>query len=138
MRDWGWRGVSLFAVLITLATLVTFLVILPVGGVDTTPASDDVNIKTVPASGVGGFQVAEFCADTATKVRGPIAAPDASGNTYELLRVRSSITETVIIVMGPDGNTRVATHYFDTVGGQASEPATVSEAARDCINRKAR
>ena len=94
------------------------------------------NVVTVPATGVEGFPVDLFCADPLTTVQ-DFEAPDASGITYQLLRVRDGKTETVVIVMGANGDTRVATHYYDSLVGQQSEPAFVNEKARECIEDKA-
>lgn len=100
-------------------------------------AGEKVTIKVVPASGVQGFMAGPFCADPLTQVRA-LPAPDASGTTYQLLRVRDLKTETVTVVIGADKSLIVATHYYDSAIGQQSEPAILDEDARSCVLRRAK
>ena len=127
LSSYGW-AVSLLVA--TLALLVA-LVGLPEAGIDVTPTRDDVTIKVVPASGIEGFKVAVFCSDPQTKVTA-LPAPDATGLTYQLLRIVNGVTETVVWVTG----TRTATHYYDSTVGQQSEPAIISDAAKECVERR--
>lgn len=129
----GWQTV----VIVLLAGLVVFLVLLPVLGADTTPVTDDKTVKIVPAQGETGFPVETFCRDPLTKVT-VTPNPDASGITYQLVRVKDSITESVVYTTGPDDANRAATHYKDVAGTQESEPAFVNDKARDCLEDKAK
>src|SRR3990167_859092 len=92
-------------------------------------------IMIAPASGIEGFDTTLFCNDKLTKVKA-IPAPDASGITYELTRVRDQKTETVVVVLAPDQSILLAKHYYDAAVGQQSEPAIVGEDARKCIEKK--
>ena len=93
------------------------------------------DVKVVPASGIDGFPVEQFCVDPLTKVR-ELPAPDASGTAYQLVRVRDQRTETVVVVMDTEGGMRLGTHYYDTAVGQDSEPAVLNGDARACIDKK--
>lgn len=137
-KEWGWRGVWLFTI-VWLVALTFFVVVLlnGVANVDVTPLRDDKEIKIAPASGVEGFAVEGFCADPMTKVA-PFLAPDASGITYQLSRVRAGKTESVTIVKNADGETRIAKHYYSTTVGQQSEDAVVNAEAWKCIERRSK
>lgn len=128
----GW----LLALSLVSAALIIFLVVLPGLGADTTPISDDKTVRQVPSEGDTGFPVEFFCQDSDTKVTA-LPAPDASGITYQLVRVKNGVTESVIYNTGPSDSSRVATHYFDQAGQQQSEPAFVNDKAKDCIERRA-
>jgi hypothetical protein len=133
MIRWGPVGVSLFAVFISGLMLLLFLIALPASGVDTQPLKDDINLEIVPATGIEGFNVEAFCNDPETAVKFAIS-PDASEIvTFELTRTRDGVFESVSYVR----NAPSATHYFDTVGGQRSEPGEITEKAIECIERKA-
>ncbi len=93
------------------------------------------NIVIAPASGVESFDAAPFCNDPVTVVK-KFPAPDASGATYQLTRVRDAKAETVTVVLGADKSVVLATHYFDTAIGQDSEPAIVNADSRTCIEKK--
>lgn len=128
LSSWGW-------IIPTggLLALVLFLMVgLPEVGVDTTPTSSD-GPTFVAATGAGGFPVEEFCNDPLTSIVGPVAAPDASGFTYQLNRVRDGVTETVVVVVSED-QVLAGTHYFDGEDGQESEPAFLTEKARECLD----
>lgn len=95
-------------------------------------------VVIVPATvGVEAYSVKDFCNDPMTKVTS-FLAPDASGVTYQLTRVRDSKPEAVIVVRGIDGETRIAKHYWQTEVGQQSEAAVVTEEAWTCITRRMR
>lgn len=126
-------GVIIFALVTLGAGLLTANVILPeAAGIDTQPLGDDYSVA--PASGVEGLDVEAFCRDPLTVVLA-LAAPDASGVSYQLGRVRDAKTETVLVVLSEGAF--AATHYFDTTEGQQSAPAFVTTKARDCIEDKA-
>lgn len=88
-----------------------------------------------PASGIEGFDVYPFCNDPATTVKA-FPAPDAAGNTYQLTRLRDEKPETVTVALTGDSIT-FAKHYWSETSGQVSEDAFVTQAARDCILKKA-
>ena len=92
-------------------------------------------VKIVPAVGIQGYKVAEFCADPLTKVSF-FLAPDSSGSTYQLLRVKNGMTESVVVVRNARGETIVATHYQDTPTGQRSEPGVITDEGWKCIESK--
>lgn len=98
---------------------------------DVTPLRDDKTVRVVPASGEQGFPVEAFCLDKLTKVS-EFPAPDSSGVTYQLLRVKDGVTESVIV--SPGG----AKRYWDAPEGQQSEPAFVTAKAEKCISDKAK
>ena len=135
-RAWGPWGASLFALAVALAALFMALIALPGAGVDTTPVSDDVTLEIAPATGIDSLDALDFCNDPRTAVRA-FPAPDASGTTYQLTRVRDQRSEAVVVVLGPDKGIVMAASYYDTELGQQSRPAIVSDKARECIERKA-
>lgn len=93
------------------------------------------DVYTVPASGLEGFNVDAFCDDPETRVA-VFLAPDASGTTYQLSRVRDNVPEAVVVVKSIDGETRMAKHYYTAEAGQQSEDAVVTEGAWTCILKK--
>lgn len=101
------------------------------------PGFQQDTIKVAPASGVNSFAADNFCADPLTTVR-EFEAPDASGTTYQLTRVKDGKTETVTAVFDTNKAILMAKHYYDTNSGQDSEGAIVNQAARDCITKKAK
>lgn len=137
IRSWGPIGFGLMALAVSIAT--AFIVIgvvykgAPAVGIDTRPAED---VTIVPATGDEGFPVETFCQDDKTTVKA-IPAPDASGVTYQMLRVRDGVTETVRVVTNAQDEVAVGTHYWDQDGVQQDEPAVVTQAARECIDTKA-
>ena len=130
MHEWAWRGVTLFA----LTCVAAALFILPLL-TDVTPLVDDRTVKLVPATGIQGFKVEEFCNDPLTKVTF-YPVPDSSGSTYQLLRVKQGMTESVTVVQNAQNEIVVATHYHDGPTGQVAQPAYVSDKAFDCIEAK--
>lgn len=135
MRSWGSKQTWLFGAVLVILTMAVVLVLLPEGGVDTTPTSDDQNIEVVPATGIEGFKVKEFCQDPETTVLS-FPAPDALGTTYQLTRMRDGRSETVTALINPNKEIKFATHYYSTDVGQDSEPADMT-GAFDCIEKKA-
>ena len=98
------------------------------------PATTETHI--VPATGEQGFPVETFCEDSKTTVKEK-EHPDESGTTYELIRIRDGVIESVVWTSGPDGDNPIATHYA-YLGDQQREQATVTKEARECILRKVR
>ena len=90
-REGGIKFVITTTITVTAAGITVAVVALPEAGVDTTPTASDAPI--VPATGVEGFKVAEFCNDPLTKVR-VTPSPDA-GFTYQLTRLKDGVSETV-------------------------------------------
>ena len=133
MREAGPLGVGLLATGAALAALVFTAILNGAASVDVTPLNDDVTRNVLPASGIEGFPGAVFCNDPQTIVTA-LPAPDASGLTYQLLRIVNGVTETVVWVSG----SRTATHYYDSTVGQQSEPAVIDNDAKRCIEGKAR
>lgn len=89
----------------------------------------------VPATGIEGYTaVLAFCNEATIK---KLPAPDATGITYQLTRVKGGVSETIVVVLAPTGQTTFAKHYYDTSAGQQSEPAVVDEDAKDCIRKRA-
>ena len=135
-KEMGLRGLTLLvaftALAVSIAGVVSTRANLPVTR-DLT--GTEKKIMIAPASGVEGFDAGLFCNDPLTTVRA-IPAPDASGTTYELARVRDQKTETVVVVLAPDQSILLAKHYYDAAVGQQSEPAIVEEDARKCIEKK--
>ena len=129
-KDYGWA----LAVLALAISITAFYARVPeqVGA-----PSTGTNILIAPASGLDGFDVGPFCDDPLTKVKGPLPAPDASGNSYQLIRVRDGKSETVTLVLAPDKSITLATHYFDSDVGQVPEPAFLKDSARACVEKKA-
>ena len=102
------------------------------------PGSHTTEVKIVPATGAEGFPVEAFCNDPLTKVD-ELPAPDASGITYQLLRIKDAKAETVIWTTGPTNDSSIAKHfYYGDDGKQREESAIVTAKARECIERKAR
>ena len=93
--------------------------------------------RSIPATGEQGFNVEGFCQDKLTTVDAFLAL-DASGETYQILRVKDGVTESVIAVVNPRGETVVANHYYQEGGVQKSEAAFLTDKARDCLARKSR
>jgi hypothetical protein len=89
--------------------------------------------ELVPTTGEQGYPVAEFCADPLTKVR-DTTIPGVSEQTYELVRLKDGVQETVTWIGTTDG----ATHWFNVNGAQTQEPAVVDDEAKKCIAEKAR
>ena len=87
-------------------------------------------IIIAPSSGIEGFQVAPFCNDPLTKVVA-LPAPDV-GVTWQLTRLQDGKFETVVV----PGSFLSGTHYYDSTIGQQSEPASVDDAAKACIEKK--
>src|SRR3990167_2684973 len=135
-EEMGLRGLTLLvaatALAVSIAGVVSTRANLPVTR-DLT--GTETKIMIAPASGIEGFDTTLFCNDKLTKVKA-IPAPDASGITYELTRVRNQKTETVLVVLAPDQSILLAKHYYDAAVGQQSEPAIVEEDARKCIEKK--
>lgn len=130
--------ITLVAVLpFTLVSIGSLIYIVIRDGPSTTVTGDRNQIHIVPAAGITGFSVDLFCADPLTTVKG-FPVPDSEGATYQLVRVRNGIAESVVVVMDGDNTTRLATHYYDSVVGQQSEPAVVNADARKCIEEKAK
>ena len=131
LRSAASEGGIWLALAIATAALVAALAALPRAGVDTTPLSDDKEVRIVPSTGEQGFPVATFCEDRLTTVRG-FLAPDSSGIVYQMIRVKDGVTESVVVTPGG------ATRYWDGPEGQQSEPAFVTAEARQCIADKVR
>jgi hypothetical protein len=132
LSDWGW-------IIPTVGWAVTVVVLmfgLPEAGVDTNPTKSDPKFDIVAATGFESFPVEEFCNDPDTRVAAPFEVPDSSAKTYQLIRDRNGIVETVVVVASDD-NIVAATHYSDTSTSQRSQPASVSDQALKCIKGKA-
>ena len=130
------RALSSYGWLVALAVAVLALAIVYARPIPALiPATTEIH--RVPASGIDGWPVAVFCNDPQTKVT-YLPAPDASGATYQLVRVVNGVTESVIWTTGPDGESRTATHYYDSTVGQQSEPAVMNDDARRCVESRAR
>lgn len=94
--------------------------------------------QIVPASGPEGFPVEPFCKDPATQIKA-LTTPDAPGITYQMLRLRDGVPEAVIWPAGEHGDNLVATRYwYDDNHVQQSQTATVTPAARRCVETKAK
>ncbi len=129
----GWLHVLLQFSGVIAVLLVVYVILGEPSGVDVPVGEKADNI--VASTGIDGFPVADFCNDPLTKVD-PFVAPDASGVTYQLLRVRNGVTETVIVVLDKDGSVVVGKHYFDAADGQHVEPAFLTDSARNCLKKK--
>ncbi len=135
MRNFGATETIIFAVLCALILAVVVILLIytrPVPAV--IPATTEENV--VPATGEQGFNTKEFCNDNATTVVRTIA-PDASGATYELKRLKNGVSETVAVVLAPTSDVLYAKHFWDQ-NGQQTEPAYVDDDAKRCIVGKAR
>ena len=136
MKRWGPRGVTNFALALSLLISIIALTVVytrPVPSI--IPATTET--KIVAATGEVGFPVSTFCEDSRTTVK-VFPAPDASGLTYSLTRIAGGVVETVVVVAGSTGDNPTAKWYYDTPVGQEGEPAIVDGKAFDCIERKAR
>lgn len=106
-----------------------------VGGVGVGDVADPIDkaptIVVAPASGIEGYDALLFCNDPLTTLKPPKPAPDAP-IVWELTRTRDLKTETVVYVEGAESGL----HYYDTAIGQQSEPAVMSDEARECIDGK--
>ena len=91
--------------------------------------------KVVPATGEEGFDAKTFCADPLTVVSKTLA-PDASGATYELKRVKDGVSETVTVVLAQTGDVLYAKHFSDQGGVQQSQPAFVDDDVKRCLEKK--
>ena len=130
--EWGWfLGVAGLLVGI-LALVIAVRVNAPLAR-DATGAQ---LTRVVPATGIEGFNTSFFCNEDLTKVK-PKLIPDV-GISYELLRVKDGVAESVTIIIALDSKVLVSTHYYDTTQGQQSEPAVVDKATLDCLARKAK
>lgn len=127
---WGPRGVSIFALLV--ACFALFIVY--TRPVPLIPPNADT-VKIVPATGEQGFDAKTFCEDPLTSVS-KVIAPDASGATYELKRLKNSVSETVVLTLAQTGDVLYAKHFWDTPTGQQSEPAFVDDDVKRCVERK--
>ena len=132
-KDYGW----MLALVVAAAALT-----LVVGASRATntpiPGAESTEVKVVAATGAEGFPVEAFCNDPLTKVA-ELPAPDASGITYQLLRIRDGKSETVVWTTGPTSNSPIAKHfYYDEAGKQQNEAAIVTAGAKNCIEEKAR
>lgn len=133
-----WLGVLAGGLTVTIAvgTLLITITANQVGA--PVPGTGGDTIRIVPASGVEGFNTERFCADPLTQVR-QFISPDASGVTYQLMRVRDGVAETVTVVYAADSSVLVAQHYYDTAtAGQQSEPAILNVEAQKCMRGKAK
>lgn len=130
LRGIGHIALQLSGVIAVL--LVIYVMLGEPGGVDV-PVGEGKDV--IPATGEQGFNVEVFCEDELTIVR-PFPAPDASGVTYQLTRLKSGVFETVIVVMDVANTVRTADHYADGPTGQAKQPAFITDNARECINDK--
>lgn len=94
--------------------------------------------RVIPASGVDGFKVDE---DVCHKFNvGISVAPDV-GFVYTLTRNVGGVVESVIINSDTDGgiiNKDFNRHFFNTVDGQAPEPAYVTDSGWKCVKEKAK
>ena len=88
-------------------------------------------INIVAASGLPAFPVETFCMDPMTEVLA-LPAPDSSATTFQLLRVRGGVPESLVWI---EGNA-VGTHFYQGADIQQSNVASVSAAAVACILRK--
>ena len=131
MKSWGPRGVVVFALLVAMAWTAMLYSRAPAEVGIPLPVTE----RIVPATGVEGFNTAIFCEDDLTRVKA-LPAPDASGVTYQLTRMKDGVFETVTVVLNPTGETVTATHYYDTAVGQQPQPAVINDAARKCITGK--
>lgn len=149
MYEWGPRGVSLFAALVSLlgATAVALLIYTnapTVLGVDIKPGD---TVRVTPAYGPEGFLVSPFCADPTTKLiaRDPIPLEDRVAFSYTLERWRGLRQE--LVVWSDTGRGAEHWHYTDElVDGNGDgvpesfrmvkEPAFVDNQARDCIESR--
>lgn len=133
MYRWGPKGVNTYAGLIALVVSIVVLVVVFTRPVDVIPTTTQQNI--LPATGEQGFNAKTFCEDSLTSVS-KVIAPDASGVTYQMQRVKDGVSETVTIVLAQTHDVLFATHYWDTPNGQQSEPAFVDEGVEKCLERK--
>lgn len=118
--------------LIKYGTTAVVSVVLAIGTVFALVPPEE-KVEQVPTTGEQGYPVAAFCADPATTVR-DTTIPGVSEQTYELVRLKNNVQESVIWIGTGSG----ATHwYYDSAGVQQSEPAVVDEDAKKCIERKA-
>lgn len=91
--------------------------------------------RIVPATGEQGFNAKAFCEDRLTTVTKTLA-PDASGATYELKRVKDGVSETVTVVLAQTSEVLYAKHFSDVGGQQQSQPAFVDEDVKACLEKK--
>jgi hypothetical protein len=136
------RAAHSFGWTLAIAGIILAVVLLGVsshllGPKSVSPVIKTTEIKVAPASGVEGFDVGPFCVDDLTSVKA-FPAPDSNGTTYQLTRVAGRKTETVTLVLGPDGGVVLATHYVDSSVGQISEPAFLNGDGRSCVEKKAK
>lgn len=84
----------------------------------------------VPNTGIEGWKALEFCKDPKTEVQA-FNSPDASGITYQMMRVRDGVPESATFVYSPTGQMVIGKHYFNVEVSpghyeQRSEDAIVS------------
>ena len=136
-----WLATRAEIAFVVLLVLIGWSVVLSLYVVSGKPAGDlpvigGDTVERVPATGEQGFNTAVFCDDPLTKVATSLA-PDASGITYVLSRVKDGVTESVVLTFDQTDEVVYAKHFFDR-SGQQSEPAFVTDDARDCIEDKAK
>lgn len=126
--------------LVTLGGFGGYLAVVGLHSAGTNPPGTGNTVTVAPAEGVKSFTVIDFCNDPLTKVT-ILPAPDASGTTYQLTRVRDGRSESVVVVENPAHEVNFATHYFDATNAttgkaeQQSEPAVVDGAGKSCIEK---
>lgn len=134
-KRWGARGVLNFA-LFTGVTFVAILV-LYINVLDEPLGDTGIgNTHILPTTGAEGFNLEAFCEDSLTKVKLEYA-PDGSAPTYQITRTRDGVFESAKVIQGVD----TGTHYWDDASKtvvQQSEPAYVSDKAKECLERKSK
>lgn len=110
-------------------------VALVLGALGGNVAAPQETVNIVPASGVEGFIAAEeFCRDPATKVT-YMLVPDA-GLSYEAMRTKDGVTESVVTLVGFDGQPSPGVHWYNTTVGQQKEPAVIDKEAAACFRER--
>lgn len=153
MREAGPRGYYISALIITLG-IGAILWLYNISGQPLGEVISTTNV--VPAVGVSGYTAEAtlaFCNDKTTTIR-PFPKPDATGQTWQLTRDKDNRTETIVILVNFDFDSRgqiinkdiqPGTHYYwgnvvqpdGTIKiDQVSEPAQTNNQVLSCLEEK--
>lgn len=134
MKYWGPVGISIFALIMVLAAVALIYLRVPQHIGVPSPTGDTV----INASGVDGYKVDEDVCHAYDVSISP--APDV-GFVYTMKRETNGVTESVILTSDDKGeiiNKEFNRHFFNTISGQAPEPAYVTDSGWKCVKEKAK
>lgn len=129
MKEWAWRGVTLFALALSLLTLAVVVIAIRVTAV---PLLDDPDktLRIVAREPGVAYDVLALCNDPTTK--GVLGFPSEDGSPRRQL-VRG---QELVSWVDSGSNPNAMRYVFSVDGNQRSEAVEVTEAAAKCLRAK--